>query len=112
VKNEQRNGRKWYIFAREVVKISDLFTFFDTSFHKVQHMQKAMELMNIKLTNVISDILGKSGQAIISATISSERDVSKLTLLADPRCKSPKEIIDEILFSHQFKKKMYLCRKL
>ena len=35
----------------------------------VQHMQKAMEQMNIKLTNVISDILGKSGQAIISAIL-------------------------------------------
>jgi hypothetical protein len=56
-------------------------------------MQKAMELMNIKLTNVLSDILGKSGQAIISG----ERDASKLASLADPRCKSPKEIIEKSL---------------
>jgi hypothetical protein len=41
---------------------------------EVLHMQKSMELMNIKLTNVISDILGKSGQAIIRSVIEGERD--------------------------------------
>ena len=41
---------------------------------EVLHMQKFMELMNIKLTNVLSDILGKSGQNIISAIIAGERD--------------------------------------
>ncbi|MDR2144860.1 MAG: IS110 family transposase [Tannerella sp.] len=68
-----------------------------SSSKEVQHIQKAMELMNIKLTNVISDILGKTGQAILSAIIAGERDASKLALLADPRCKSPKEIIEKSL---------------
>ena len=71
-----------------------------SSSKEVQHMQKAMELMNIKLTNVISDILGKSGQSIISAIISGERDASKLASLADPRCKSPKEIIEKSLVAN------------
>lgn len=68
-----------------------------SSSKEVQHMQKAMELMNIKLTNVISDILGKSGQDIISAIIAGERDASKLASLADPRCKSSKEVIEKSL---------------
>jgi DNA-binding protein YbaB len=71
-----------------------------SSCKEVQHMQKAMELMNIKLTHVISDILGKSGQAIISAIIAGERDASKLASLADPRCKSPKEVIEKSLVAN------------
>lgn len=56
----------------------------------VQHMQKAMEQMNIKLTNVISDILGKSGQAIISAILGGNHDPQELAEFADPRCKKSK----------------------
>jgi hypothetical protein len=64
---------------------------------EVLHMQKSMELMNIKLVNVISDILGKSGQAIIQAIIAGERDPKRLAALADPRCKSSKETIEKSL---------------
>ena len=67
---------------------------------EVLHMQKSMELMNIKLSNVISDILGKSGQDIISAIIAGERDAAKLASLADVRCKSPKEIIEKSLVAN------------
>jgi transposase len=71
-----------------------------TSSREVLHMQKAMELMNIKLSNVISDILGKSGQDIISAILAGERNASKLASLADVRCKSPKEIIEKSLVAN------------
>jgi len=64
---------------------------------EVLHMQKAMELMNIKLGNVISDILGKSGQDIIRAIIAGERDPAILSSLADPRCKAAKETIRKSL---------------
>jgi transposase len=64
---------------------------------EVQHIQKSMELMNLKLSNVISDIMGKSGQDIIRALLSGERDAHKLADLADPRCKTPKEIITKSL---------------
>lgn len=57
----------------------------------VQHMQKAMEQMNIKLTNVISDITGTTGMRIIYAILAGERDPKKLSMLADPRCKSDRE---------------------
>jgi hypothetical protein len=67
------------------------------SSQEVQHMQKYMELMNIKLCNVISDILGKSGQNIISAIIKGERDPKVLASLADPRCKASREEIEKSL---------------
>ena len=70
------------------------------SAREVLHMQKSMELMNIKLVNVISDMLGKSGQAIIKAIIDGERDASRLASLADPRCKSSKETIEKSLVAN------------
>lgn len=63
----------------------------------VQHMQKAMDQMNVKLTNVISDITGKSGQAIIHAILSGERNPQILVSLADSRCKSTPEVIADSL---------------
>jgi len=68
-----------------------------SSTKEVQHMQKSMEQMNIKLTIVISDILGKSGQDIISAIIKGERNPKVLAALADPRCKASSDVIEKSL---------------
>src|ERR1019366_10278009 len=57
----------------------------------VQHMQKALTKMNIQLANVISDISGESGQAIISAVLKGERDPYKLADLANYRVKASRE---------------------
>lgn len=59
-----------------------------SSSREVLHLQKEMEQMNLKLDNVFSDILGKSGQAIIEAILAGERDAEKLASLADRRCKA------------------------
>lgn len=40
----------------------------------VQRMQKALVQMNIQLTEVISDVMGQTGQAIIRAIVAGERD--------------------------------------
>src|SRR5579862_8000964 len=57
----------------------------------VQHMQKALTKMNIQLANVISDISGLSGQAIVTAVLQGERDPYKLADLADYRVKASRE---------------------
>jgi len=49
----------------------------------IQRMQKALELMNVKLHNVISDIKGKSGMLIIEAILAGERDVNKMLKLCE-----------------------------
>lgn len=59
----------------------------------IRMMQKAMEQMNIKLTNVIADITGKSGQAIIRAILNGERDPQALVQLLDGRIKRSREEI-------------------
>ncbi len=59
----------------------------------IQHMQKTMEEMNVKLTNVLTDITGKSGMAIIRAIVAGERNPNQLAQHRDYRCrKSEKEI--------------------
>jgi len=54
----------------------------------IQHMQKALTQMNVQLANVISDISGTTGQAILSAIVRGERDPRKLAELRDPRVKA------------------------
>lgn len=49
----------------------------------VQHMQKAMDRLNIKIHVVISDITGVSGMKIIEAILAGERDPKKLVQLCD-----------------------------
>lgn len=60
---------------------------------EVQHIQKSMEQMNIKLAGAISDIMGKSGKSIISAMLSGERNPKALAALADCRCKKSRDEI-------------------
>ena len=51
----------------------------------VQHMQKAMTLMNLQLANVISDVAGATGQKIVRAIVAGERDPQALAAYRDAR---------------------------
>jgi transposase len=52
----------------------------------IQQMQKALVLMNVQLHNAISDLSGKTGQAIIRAILRGERDPHQLAAkYRDPR---------------------------
>ena len=53
-----------------------------------QHVQKALEQMNVKLTEVVSDITGLTGQRIIAAILKGQRDPARLAALRDPQCKN------------------------
>ena len=54
----------------------------------VQHMQKALTQMNVKLHQVISDITGKTGMTIVEAIVGGERDSRKLAGLRDLRTRA------------------------
>jgi hypothetical protein len=59
----------------------------------IQRMQKALTQMNVQLANVISDISGVSGMAIIRAIVDGERDPAKLSQLCDRRIRAtPEEV--------------------
>ena len=63
----------------------------------LQHMQKALTEMNVQLANVISDISGVTGMAIIRKILQGERDPMKLAELKDRRIKASKEEIAQSL---------------
>jgi transposase len=52
---------------------------------EIQHMQKALQQMNLHLHHVVSDINGKTGQLILDAILAGERDPKALVKLRDPR---------------------------
>jgi transposase len=56
----------------------------------VQHMQKALERMNVKLHDVISSLAGVSGLAVVRAILAGERDPVRLLALCDMRIQRTK----------------------
>lgn len=63
----------------------------------INRMQKALIQMNLHVNNVISDITGVTGMAIIRAILSGETDPEKLAKMRDPRCRQPMEVIKSSL---------------
>jgi transposase len=59
----------------------------------ILRIQKALTQMNLQLANVLSDLSGTTGQAIIKAVLGGERDPHKLAEFRDPRVKASKEQI-------------------
>jgi transposase len=53
----------------------------------IQHMQKALDQMNIKLHQVVEDITGATGMRIIRSILDGQRDALSLAQLRDARCK-------------------------
>jgi transposase len=63
----------------------------------IKRLQKTLESANVKLDSVITDIVGKSGRAMIQALIAGEIDPVKLTALADRRIKASAQQLREAL---------------
>jgi transposase len=63
----------------------------------IKRLQKTLEGANIKLDSVITDIVGKSGRAMIKALIAGETDPAKLAALADRRIRASPEQLREAL---------------
>jgi transposase len=63
-------------------------------------MQKALTQMNIQLANVLSDVSGVTGQAIIKAILGGQRDPHKLAEFRNPRVRASEEEIARSLEGH------------
>jgi transposase len=66
----------------------------------IQRIQKTLTQMNIQLANVLSDLSGVTGQAIIKAIVGGERDPHELAAYRDPRVKASEEQIAQSLEGH------------
>jgi transposase len=82
----------------------------------VQHtnrIEKVLEDANIKIASVISDVLGKSGRAILNALVAGETDPEKLLALCSGRLKASRKVLIEALRGrvtdhHRFLLKLHL----
>jgi transposase len=68
--------------------------------YHIQHMQKAMEQMNVKLAVVVRDITGKTGLAIIKSILRGVRDPLQLAKHRDDRCKHTEAEIARALYGN------------
>jgi transposase len=66
----------------------------------IEHMQKALTQMNIQLNNVVSDLMGKTGTAILRAIIAGERDPQQLALLRDNRLRADQKTVARSLYGN------------
>jgi len=77
----------------------------------IQHMQKALHLMNIQLTNVLSDITGVTGMKIIRAIVAGERNREVLASYRDKRCARSKLEIAKSLEGNYRREHMFALQQ-
>jgi transposase len=80
-----------------------------------QRIQKTLEDANVKLTEVISDILGTSGRAILTALVAGETDPARLASLTSGRLKATRAELTEALHGrvtahHRFMLQLHLTQ--
>jgi len=63
----------------------------------VQRLQKTLEEANIKLESVLTDVMGRSGRAMIQALIDGETDPAKLAALAHTKVRASEATLREAL---------------
>jgi transposase len=83
--------RVWRSYQRHRANLVD-----DAARHLLR-LEKALEQMNVKLTEVVSDLTGLTGMSIVKAILAGERDPHQLAKLRDPRCKQSEATIARAL---------------
>ena len=77
----------------------------------IQHMQKALQLMNIKLTQVVSDITGVTGLSIIRAIVAGQRDPRVLARLRNTPCAKSEDEIAKALQGNYKSEHLFVLRQ-
>jgi hypothetical protein len=77
----------------------------------IQHMQKAMEMMNVKLTYVLSDITGVTGMTIIRAILAGERNPHVLAGHRNSKCKRSEAEIAKALEGNYRRENIFALRQ-
>jgi transposase len=76
-----------------------------------QHIQKALDQMNIQLHHVLSDITGVTGLTIIDAILAGERDPNKLAQLRQTRIKASEQTVAEALVGDYRSEHLFVLRQ-
>lgn len=77
----------------------------------IQHMQKALQQMNLLLHNVVSDITGVTGMKILKAILAGERDPQLLAGHRDARCHSSQQTIAQSLIGNYRDEHLFALRQ-
>lgn len=77
----------------------------------VQRMQKSLVQMNIQLTEVLTDVMGMTGQAIIRAIVAGERDPKVLAHHRDRRVKASADEITKALTGNWRDEHLFVLRQ-
>jgi transposase len=98
----------------EVVKLRSMVRhrqkLIQTAADRLNYVQMALELLNIKLQHVVSDISGLTGSKIINAILQGERDPLLLAKYRDGRCKNSEETLAKSLEGN-WREEHLLCLK-
>lgn len=77
----------------------------------VQHIQKALTQMNVKLKQVLSDVTGKTGMRIIRAILEGERNPTTLAAFRDGRCRKDEATIAKALEGNWRREHLFALRQ-
>jgi transposase len=76
----------------------------------VQRVQKTLEDANLKLGSVLTQVMGKSGRAILGALVEGEQDPDRLLSLVRPGVKAPPERLRAALTGRLTDRHRFLLR--
>ena len=82
-----------------------------TSSMHIQHMQKALQQMNLLLHNVVSDITGVTGMKIIKALLAGERNPQVLASHRDKHCQHSSATIAKSLVGNYRAEHLFALRQ-
>jgi transposase len=77
----------------------------------VQHLQKALEEMNVKLTEVVSDIVGQTGMKIIKDIVRGQRDPLQLAKHRHEKCQATEAEIAAALYGTWRKEHLFALKQ-
>lgn len=77
----------------------------------VQHIHKALTQMNLQIHNVIRDITGLTGLAIVDAILAGERNPKKLAALKHGRIKASNKVIEKSLVGNYLPEHLFTLKQ-
>jgi transposase len=82
-----------------------------TAARHIQHVHKALSQMGLQLHHVLRDVMGVTGQKIVRAILSGERDGRKLAKFREPGCKHDEETIAKALEGNYREEHLFSLRQ-
>lgn len=77
----------------------------------IQHIQKALDLMNLQLHHAVTDITGTTGMRILQAIVAGERNPNVLAAMRSEQCKASESIIAAALDGNYREEHLFALRQ-